>query len=743
MQAGRPALSWPRSNPVPEEEAAPGAVWRAPAYPVPAALALIGGVLLGFGAAWGAVVLGLALLLSWPAGKGWLLAACLLLSVLGFVRERQWWGAPDLLSGWVNAQVTLQGDWDGQVLHLSDPPAALALSPKPPGPSGRLTVSGRVVRPDGRRVPGGFDAAFWLRVQGVREVLVAADVRRLTPEGGLRGWFRRGLSINLSPQQSALLRAVELGERGDISRERFSDGLNVRDAFTRAGLAHLMALSGQNVALLVGALTWLLARLLPLRFAPLRYPLMLGALAGFLWLVGPSPSITRAVLMGSLVLLSLWLGRGKLDVYGVLGLSAIASLLYQPGWLFDVGFQLSFLAVLGLSVSARAAALLPASWPLWLRLALVATPCAELATLPVVLHTFGQVPLLSLPANLMAAAVMSVLVPLGYLAGVLGPLAVSVNWLLGPLASALLWLVKVFGQAPVLSWGAVSPAGFAVYGVFAAALVLTLYRRLPLWVLPLVTLLGALGSALPGVIKPPSEIVYLDVGQGDSTLIRTPKLTMLIDGGGTPRGDYDVGARTVLPALRAMNVRSLDVMVATHADADHIEGLTSILLNLPVGELWIGERKDDPNLNMLLRAAEQRRVPVREVRRGDALHSGEADFTVLWPLGTSFSKADNDNSVVIKLDTPRFHAAFLGDLPGPLEAQLGVGKLDVLKAAHHGSRFSSAEAFLEQTRPHDAVISVGRNSYGHPNGQVLDRLAALGTTIWRTDQLGTVRWPLP
>ena len=464
---------------------------------MPAALAVIGGVLLGFGVGWGAGVVLLALMLSWPAGKGVLLGACVVLAALGFVRERSWQAAPDPLAGWVGAQVTLSGDWDGQSLHLSDPPSAVALSPKPRGPAGRLSVRGRLVRPDGRRIPGGFDYAFWLRVQGIREVLVAAEVRRLEPERGVRGWFRRGLSVNLTPRQSALLRAVELGERNDLSQATFNDGLNVRDAFARAGLAHLMALSGQNVALLIGALTWLLSRLLPLRWTWARYPLLLSALAGFLWLVGPAPSITRAVLMGALVLLSLWLGRGKLDVYGVLGLAAIASLLYQPGWLFDVGFQLSFLAVLGLSVSARVAALLPERWPLWLRLALVVTPCAELATLPVVLHTFGQLPLLSLPANLAAAALMSILVPLGYLAGLLGPLAMLINWALGPLADALLWLVGVFGHGPVLGWGLISPAGFAVYAVFAAAAVLTLYRRLPLWVLPLVTLLGGAATALP------------------------------------------------------------------------------------------------------------------------------------------------------------------------------------------------------------------------------------------------------
>ncbi|AZI42825.1 DNA internalization-related competence protein ComEC/Rec2 [Deinococcus psychrotolerans] len=739
------ALSWnPATGEVQADATYSPRRWPVPAYPVPAALAVIGGVLLGFGALWGAAVLVVALALSWPAGKGWLLGACLVLAVCGFARERAWQAAPDALLSWVGAQATLIGDWDGQLLHLSSPAAAVALAPKPKGPAGRLTVRGRLVRPEGRRIPGGFDYAFWLRMQGVREVLVAAEIKHLKPEGGVRGWFRRGLSAGLSPRESALLRAVELGERNDISQESFNDGLNVRDAFTRAGLAHLMALSGQNVALLVGALTWLLARLLPLKWTNARYPLMLTVLAGFLWLVGPTPSITRAVLMGVLVLLSLWLGRGKLDVYGVLGLAAIASLLYQPAWLFDVGFQLSFLAVLGLSVSNRVAALLPAKWPLWLRLALVATPCAELATLPVVLHTFGQLPLLSLPANLAAAALMAVLVPLGYLAGLLGPLAVAVNWALGPLSEALLKVVDIFGRAPVLTWGMISPAGFAVYAVFAAAAVLTLYRLLPLWVLPLTALLGGVSTALPSLLNPPSEIVYLDVGQGDSSLIRTPKLTMLIDGGGTPRGDYDVGKGTVLPALRAMNVRSLDVMVATHADADHIEGLISVLLGLPVGELWIGQRKDDPNLNMLLRAAEARHVPVREVRRGDSVQAGKATFTVLWPTGKVWSDADNENSVVIKFDTPKFHTVFLGDLPDPLESELGVGKLDVLKTAHHGSRFSSGQAFLDETRPHDAVISVGRsNSYGHPNPQVLDRLQASGVKVWRTDQVGTVRWPLP
>ncbi|GGR28054.1 ComEC/Rec2 family competence protein [Deinococcus ruber] len=107
------------------------------------------------------------------------------------------------------------------------------------------------------------------------------------------------------------------------------------------------------------------------------------------------------------------------------------------------------------------------------------------------------------------------------------------------------------------------------------------------------------------------------------------------------------------------------------------------------------------------------------------------------------STADNDNSVVIRLDSPRFHTAVLGDLPDPAETLLGMGKLDLLKTAHHGSRFSSTDPFLNQTQPKDAVISVGRNTYGHPNPDLLARLAARGVRVWRTDQVGTVRWPIP
>lgn len=718
------------------------------AWPVPLAFGVMGGILLGLGVWWGGLVVLAGALLAVLDRRPALALLALLGTGLGLGAQHLNAAQPDRMAPWVGAQVTLTGEWDGQFLRLSDPPARVAVSPKPRVPPGRVVLSGRLVRPQERRVPGGFDQAAWLRGQGglfvptPTTVLVAAQVRGSKPQGGVRGWFRRGLTVGLGQREAALMQAIELGDRNDIGREDFGEGYSVRDAFARSGLSHLMALSGQNVALLTGAVLWLLVRFrVPLVW---RYVLAATFLGPYLLLVGLSPSILRACLMGAAVLLGYALGRGKPDPLAVIALAAVLCLLPFPLWLLDVGFQLSFLAVLGLTLSGRLAQRLPERWPLWLRLVLVATVLAELATLPVIAGAFGQLPLVGLPANLLAGGLMAALVPLGFLAGLLGPLAIAVNWLTGLLASVLLLVVEVFGHAPVLTWGRVGPAGFVAYGVAALAGVLWLRGRVRAPVALGTLLACAALTLLPGLLHPPRELVFIDVGQGDSTLIRARGLNVLVDGGGSVGSDFDVGARTVIPALRALGVRSLNAVVATHADTDHIEGLSAMLRAFPVGELWIGQRKtDDPVLTAVLAAAEERRVPVREVRRGDRISVDGVTLTVLWPTGKVWSTEDNDNSVAMTVESRGFRTALLGDLPDPAEALIGVGDLDLLKAAHHGSRHSTGEAILRESTPHDVLISVGRNTYGHPHPDVLARIAQVGAKVWRTDELGTVRWPLP
>ncbi|QLG10021.1 DNA internalization-related competence protein ComEC/Rec2 [Deinococcus sp. D7000] len=718
------------------------------AWSVPAVFGVMGGIQLGLGAWWGALTLLLGMGLALRDARPLLATLALLGAALGFGAERLVTGRADPLAPWLGAQVTLTGEWDGQFLTLKDPPARLAVAPKPTTRPGQLVVSGRLVAPEGQRTPGGFDQAAWLRAQGgvllptPTAVLVAARVRDAQAEGGLRGWFRRGLTAGLPAREAALMTAIELGDRNDIGREEFTEGYGIRDGFNRSGLAHLMALSGQNVALITVVLIWLFGWL---RWPPLwRYGVPALLLLPYLALVGVSPSITRAVIMGFTVLAALAVGRGRPDPFGLLALTAVVCLLLFPLWLLDIGFQLSFLAVLALTLSMKAAGKLPERWPLWLRLALVATVLAELGTLPVIAATFGQLPMVGLPANLAAGAVMTALVPLGFLAGLLGPAAAVINPLVGLLAALLLGIVKVFGQAPVLTWGQVSSAGFVAYAVCAAAGVLWLWGRVPLRTVLGVALACTLLTVLPGRLHPAREIVYLDVGQGDATLVRLPHLTVLVDAGGSVGSDYDVGGKTVVPALRALGVRKIDVVIGTHADTDHMEGISGVLRALPVGELWIGQRKtDDPVLTAVLDAAQEAGVPVREVRRGDQIASDGVSLTVLWPTGQVWSTEDNENSVAVRLESGSWHTALLGDLPDPAEHFLGLGHLNLLKVAHHGSRFSTDAELLRETAPADAVISVGRNTYGHPNPEMLTRLTTAGAKVWRTDQLGTITWPIP
>jgi competence protein ComEC len=314
--------------------------WEKLPAPLPPVLGLMAGILLGFGSPWGWALAVAGLLVAWSTRKLWLLPLVLLAGGLGWVREQSWEHTPNLLAPYLGASLTVQGHWDGQFLSLADPPARVALSPRPAGPPGELRVRGVLTRPPGRRIPGGFDYAFWLKAQGVQALLAGTVVESNVAEAGFRSWFRRGLGSGLPPAKAALMLGIELGDKNALSDQQadLSGVMSVQDGFTRAGLAHLMALSGQNVALLVGVLSFLFVRTPLGAVRTWRYPLMMVLLLGFLWLVGFAPSIVRAVSMAELGLLGLWLGRGRLDVYGVLSLTALGGLIAQPAWLFDAGF---------------------------------------------------------------------------------------------------------------------------------------------------------------------------------------------------------------------------------------------------------------------------------------------------------------------------------------------------------------------------------------------------------------------
>lgn len=210
-------------------------------------------------------------------------------------------------------------------------------------------------------------------------------------------------------------------------------------------------------------------------------------------------------------------------------------------------------------------------------------------------------------------------------------------------------------------------------------------------------------------------------------------------GNGTYLSDFDIGENTVVPALRALDVDELELVIASHADTDHIEGLTSVLRELPVQEIVIGyPSRDSEASGTFMAVAKEKGIPVTEVRRGEVLTVGAATLEILNPPLEPFEET-NENSVAFVLSALGTDALFLGDMPSAVEDVLAVPDVDVMLAAHHGSRFSTSKRLLEAAQPEEAVLSYGRNTYGHPNPDVLRRLRAAGTAVHQTFLEGAVR----
>ncbi|HZJ09218.1 MAG TPA: ComEC/Rec2 family competence protein, partial [Trueperaceae bacterium] len=452
-------------------------------------------------------------------------------------------------------------------------------------------------------------------------------------------------------------------------------------------------------------------------------------------------------------------------------LAALVAMLLQPQMLFDLSFQLSYLALLGLltftaplcavmleRAGVRSRAIRGGAWSRRARVGkfvvtgIAASVGAQLPSLSLVAGTFGSVPLLSPLVNLVAVPVSALLVPLGFAAGLLGLVAEPLAWLVNRLtylvAGLLTQLARWGDGLPALAWAEVGWLGHLCWALAVTAVALYLRRRLRArQCLAVMLLAGACSAAAGGAQRPP-DVWFLDVGQGDATLIRLPgRFEVLVDGGGSPFSDDDVGERVVLPVLRALGVDELEVVVATHPDADHVEGLFTVLERVPVGTLVTAPALPGNALDDRLRGiAAARGIEIRIATRAETLVIGRAGATtleVLHPRASGGGGTPNEESVVLLLryaDAPA--VLLLADVGVVTERELALGRVAVLKVGHHGSRYSTSEELLVATAPRLAVISVGENNYGHPHPTVLDRLAEAGVKTLSTAASGAIRLDL-
>jgi competence protein ComEC len=617
------------------------------------------------------------------------------------------------------------------------------------GEGQRVIVDARLHPPIGYRNPGGFDYPAHLRRDGILLVGHARADRlvALAPDAppwpvAVKRWAVSVITARLPETSSALLAGLLLGERSQLSPE--SD-----EAFRRAGVYHILAVSGFNVALLAGAVFAGLATCgVPRRGAAVVAAV---ALIGFALVVGGQPSVLRATLMGLLLLAALLLDRES-QLVNALAAAALALLVWRPGDLWEPGFQLSFAATAGIVYVTPwlATILTERRWPAWLATAVAVSLGAQAAVTPLMLAHFNQLSLIGAVANL-------AVVPLAGVATMLGMLALLVERLSSGLAALLfetLWLVLVALRA-IVSIAAAVPAAMVHLPAPAPAVVVAWYAALALTPAGIGSrrarvVIGALAAIVVAAsIWPwlsPTErmlrVTFLDVGQGDAALVELPDgPRLLVDGGPGGARRFDVGERVLAPFLWNRPVARLDAVALSHWDIDHSGGLAAVLRRFHVGEFWESGRAPAgaaDTVAALARSGASRRV----LTAGQRLWLGRALVTVLGPAPGP-PVAANDQSLVLRLDWRGVSLLLPGDLGAQGEAALvdrgGPLRALILKVAHHGSRSSSGTPFLHAAQPLVAVVSVGaRNPFRHPSPDALARLEAAGARIYRTDRDGAV-----
>jgi len=691
----------------------------------------------------------------------------------------------ELPEGWGNVQ-------PGDVLRFT----AKLEHPKPPG------------------TPGQFDLPLYYAVRGISGGLTAQGAAEIVSPGiaplswKVRTHVHELLEL-IPSDQSGVLEGILYGDTSRIPEEDL-------ERYRVTGVYHVFSASGSNVAFLL-LLCWGALSFLPI---PLRAGISIVVLSFYAILCGGNPPILRATVMGIFVLLGR-LGSGRGNSLRGLFLAALLLFIWQPLILKDIGFQLSFMATWGiLNLSPKLVAIQGIrKWPRGLKVAFAMTCAAQIATLPLLITTFHRLSFIGLVANLLVLFLIGSIFELGMLGLLLSflpPLGLALFqvslWLLSAVSSllfrlasfpladawvinpgALFWvcwyggiLVSLVGKErvrfTVRVWGAnarrrITPLVEAVLcaahvglpdRIRSTTALAGLGRRVGIkGERALLVLIVLLFLWSPWNTPRVLEVTFIDVGQGDSILIETPKGTrILVDTGPQSQG-FDAGERIIVPYLLQSGIKHLDALILTHSHADHVGGAAAVLETIPVdwvgvpedGRDWLsGENLGDegdlkgkswgeesgltPKLIKLLASKK-----IEKLEAGDRLVlDSDIELNVLAPreILTDTHSDENNNSLVVRLLNRAGQSVLL---TADMEAEemkeiLESGQdfsADLFKVPHHGSRFSLDLDWLNQIDPRAVIISVGKNSFGHPTPEVIQYWQERRVPVYRTDVNGTIR----
>lgn len=632
----------------------------------------------------------------------------------------------------------------------------------------KVSITGKISKLYPPSNPGGFNEKMYYNIRGIHYKCYMKTYRVIDYKVGYVSHIKYSLKRALlklrtkasntydqllPAKEAQLMKAMLLGDKSGIT-------LDTKGQFSKAGISHILAISGLHVAIIGYGLFNLMTCFIAKKRALWVTVLFL---LFYCVLTGGSVSTIRASFMLIVSLMAYFFGRSY-DIYSSLATVALVILMINPLYMWDIGFLLSFSSVLGIVT------LVPALNGLYNKsnnkiVSLMnVSVAATLGTLPVILYNYYDIQIYGIGVNLIVVPLMTVVVLMGFLALICG----SMSILLGKLCVGIVYYIlmlydvitKFVGKLPfhTLTIGRPSWLYLMLIILFIVLIALVKNRHITMsqWKRCLfinLTLVGVV-TLITWLQPKLLQMTHLAIGQGDSTVMITPsKHVFVVDGGGSRKKEVlvpDTGYYTIKPFLKYHGVSEIESLFMTHSDQDHVGGLIELLDYFTVNRVIIpygykDKKEEDKLLNKLLAKADEKHVPVSYMQTGDVIEAGEVAIEAMYPSkNVQGYKSNNAYSLVLAIDYKGFRSLLTGDIEKEEEKllnQMLADRLhsDIIKVPHHGSKSSSTEGFVQNVNPVLAIISCGRdNRYGHPHEEIVDRYKELSVPIYNTAEDGAV-----
>lgn len=611
-----------------------------------------------------------------------------------------------------------------------------------------LYIEGEFKQPEEARNYKGYNYKQYLKTKKIIGTVELEKAKILKSSNGsfihnIQKYIRDTINGTLTDEEGNLLLAILLGDKDKLSED-------IQESFKTSNLSHMLAVSGAHVSYIILGLTYVLQNsIIGKKNGKIVCIIFLLA---FMAITNFTPSVTRACIMAILTLLSSIIYR-KSDVYTNISVAALITLIFNPYSLLDLGFQLSYGGTIGIIIFIKRIQEKKSNSKVinYIKQMALVSIYANIIIIPIMMYHFNTVSFTFIISNIMASPILGIIVITGFLFIIASitvkPLTRLIAIFIKPILSILIKISQICSKLPFSNILVVTPYMFNVISYYAIILYCIKSKKnnkckIIICLLIVLILINFIIYIFPQKLR----IFFIDVGQGDSTLIITPdKKTVLIDGGGSD--SFDVGEKVLLPYLLDRRILKVDYVLISHFDTDHCGGILTIMEKVKVKNIIISEQAEhSENYERFKKLMIHKKIRLIEVKKGDKIKIGRySEFKILFPTSRLLSENPlNNNSIVAQFNYNNFKMLFTGDIEKLAEQQIlktekAEIRADILKVAHHGSKTSSIPEFIKAVRPKIALIGVGKNNtFGHPNQQTIKNLENIKCRIYRTDLQGEI-----